>query len=263
MSGYVAVFSARFRTLLQYRAAAIAGLATQLFWGLIRVMIFTAFYESSSAEQPMSLPEVVSYIWLSQAMFRLLPWGVDPDIRGMIRSGAVAYEMLRPLDIYSLWLTRGIANHAAPTLLRALPMLPAAFLFFGMSPPASLAGAVACAACLCGALLLSATIATLMAILMLWTVSGEGIGRLMMIAMGFLSGMFVPLPLFPDWAQRTLNLLPYRGLVDIPLRLYLGHLSPSALPGLLLFQAAWIAAFVMAGRMLLVAGHKRLVVQGG
>ena len=137
MRAYAAIFSARARTLLQYRAAAVAGLVTQLFWGLIRVMIFTAFYQSSSAEQPMSLPQVVTYVWLSQAMFRLLPWGVDPDIRQMIGSGSVAYEMLRPLDVYSLWVTRAMANHAAPTLLRAIPMLPVAVLFFGLQAPAS------------------------------------------------------------------------------------------------------------------------------
>lgn len=263
MRAYAAVFSARFRTLLQYRAAAIAGLVTQLFWGLIRVMIFTAFYQSSSAEQPMSLPQVVTYVWLSQAMFRLLPWGVDPDIRQMIGSGSVAYEMLRPLDVYSLWVTRAIANHAAPTLLRAIPMLPVAVLFFGLQAPASPAAFGAWVVSMCAALVLSATMATLMAILMMWTISGEGIGRLMMIAMMFSSGMYVPLPLFPEWAQRGLELLPWRGLVDIPLRLYMGHLPPSDLPPLLLFQGVWVVVFAVAGRAILAAGTKRLVIQGG
>ena len=36
MRPYWAVLSARFRMLLQYRAAALAGLGTQVFWGLIR-----------------------------------------------------------------------------------------------------------------------------------------------------------------------------------------------------------------------------------
>ena len=85
----------------------------------------------------------------------------------------------------------------------------------------------------------------------------------MMIAMGVLSGMFIPLPLFPDWAQRVLDVLPYRGLVDIPHRLYMGDLPPSSLLGLLLFQGVWILAYVVAGRWLLAAGSKRLVVQGG
>ncbi len=53
-TAYCAILSARFRMLLQYRAAAFAGFVTQLFWGLIRVMIFSAFYRSSNAPQPMT-----------------------------------------------------------------------------------------------------------------------------------------------------------------------------------------------------------------
>ena len=40
MSAYMAVVSARFRMMLQYRSAAFAGLGTQMFWGIMRVMIF-------------------------------------------------------------------------------------------------------------------------------------------------------------------------------------------------------------------------------
>ena len=52
MRAYVAVFGARFRALLQYRAAALAGLGTQVFWGLIRVMIFGAFYATAAEAAP-------------------------------------------------------------------------------------------------------------------------------------------------------------------------------------------------------------------
>ena len=88
MRGYRAIVSARFRTLLQYRAAAFAGMVTQLFWGLVLVMIFEAFFRSSTAPQPMELEEVATYIWLGQAFLVLLPWNVDRDIQAMIRSGA-------------------------------------------------------------------------------------------------------------------------------------------------------------------------------
>jgi len=50
---YMAVLSARCRMLLQYRAAAVAGFGCQLFWGLIRMMIFQAFYENADAAVPM------------------------------------------------------------------------------------------------------------------------------------------------------------------------------------------------------------------
>ena len=52
MRPYAAVLGARFRMLLQYRAAALAGACTQGFWGLIRVMIYGGFYASTTAAQP-------------------------------------------------------------------------------------------------------------------------------------------------------------------------------------------------------------------
>lgn len=65
---YFAIASARYRTLLQYRSAAFADLMTQIFWGMIKIMVITAFFGVSSGEQPLSLAQVVSYIWLGQAL---------------------------------------------------------------------------------------------------------------------------------------------------------------------------------------------------
>ena len=85
-----------YRALLQYRAAALAGFGTQLFWGFIRVMIFKAFYLSTTDSQPMELDDVITYVWLGQAFLVFIPWNVDREIQALIRSGAVTYELLRP-----------------------------------------------------------------------------------------------------------------------------------------------------------------------
>ena len=62
-------------------------MSTQLFWGLIRVMIFEAFYRTATQAQPMTYAEVVNYVWLGQALFALLPWHPDNDVRTMVRTG--------------------------------------------------------------------------------------------------------------------------------------------------------------------------------
>jgi viologen exporter family transport system permease protein len=108
--------------LLQYRAAALAGLWTQIFFGLVLLMIYEAFYRSTTALQPMTFAEVVSYVWLGQALLAMLPWNADAEIRAMVRSGAVAYELCRPIDLYLLWYARALAWRTAPTILRAAPM---------------------------------------------------------------------------------------------------------------------------------------------
>lgn len=263
MTAYWAILSARFRMLLQYRAAAVAGLGTQLFWGLIRVMIFDAFYRSTTSPQPMSYTEVVTYVWLGQAFLGMLPWMPDMEVRAMMRAGTVAYELLRPLDLYSLWFARAVASRTAPTLLRAIPMFVIAGLFFDFQLPASWAAGWAWAAAMLGALLLGSAISLLLTMSMLWTVSGEGVSALIPTLVMVLSGMMVPLPFFPDWAQSLLNVLPFRGLIDVPFRLYLGHLPPNTCLPLLAHQLAWTVALVLLGRWILARGTRRLVVQGG
>ena len=263
MTRYRAILSARFRTLLQYRAAALAGMGTQLFWGLVRVMIFTAFYRSSIAEQPMSLEEIVTYVWLGQAFFAGLPHNVDREIAALVRSGGVGYELLRPWDLYGAWFCRSLAWRTAPTLLRGAPLLMAAWLFLGMEAPASPASAGAFAVALVGAILLSSAVTTLLSITLVWTISGEGMNHLAVGVMMVVSGMIVPLPLFPEWAQTVLDVLPFRGLADTPFRLYMGHIPPGDAVSHLAHQAAWTAAIALLGRWALSRSLRRLVIQGG
>lgn len=263
MKAYAAVISARFRMLLQYRVAALAGLGTQVFWGLIRMMIFTAFYHSTTAPQPMGLADVITYIWLGQALLGMLPWIIDREMRAMIRSGLVAYELVRPLDLYAFWFCRDLARRTAPTLLRAAPIFLIAGLFFGLQPPASWASAGAWAVATLGALLLGTAIANLLNISMLWTISGQGISTLMVAAVSILSGMYVPLPFFPAWARTVLDILPFRGLMDVPFRLYIGHIPPPEVLPLFAHQLAWTLGLIALGRLLLARATRRLVIQGG
>jgi len=263
MSAYWAILSARFRVLLQYRAAAVAGFGTQLFWGFIRVMIFTAFYESSTASHPMSLPETINYIWLGQAFLLLLPWNMDRETEQLIRTGNVAYEILRPLDLYWFWYARAVALRLAPVILRAVPMFIIASLFLGLEPPPSWSAALAFGISTLGALFLSSALTTLSSISLFWTISGEGIARFFPSAAILFSGLVLPLPLFPEWLQPVLNFLPFRGILDVPFRFYMGHIPAAQLLGLFGHQVLWTIFLIMAGRFFLARGLRRIVVQGG
>ncbi|MBI5095147.1 MAG: ABC-2 family transporter protein [Candidatus Hydrogenedentes bacterium] len=263
MRPYWAMLSARFRTLLQYRAAALAGFGTQLFFGVVIVMTYQAFYSANTTPQPMSLEHVVSYIWLGQALFALMPWAPDADIRLLIRTGGVAYELLRPVNVYWLWFSRALARRTAPTVLRSIPMFITAMLLLGLQPPASLASGLAWGMATVCAVLLASAIATIFGIGMIWTISGEGLHRLVSPLVMLLSGMLIPLPLMPAWSQTFLRVLPFRGLADIPFRLYLGDIPPSSVGPMLLHQLTWVALLALFGHWLLSRAMRRLVVQGG
>ena len=269
-SPYVAVVSARYRLQLQYRAAALAGMVTQAFWGALKLMVFAAFYSAATAPAPMRFSDVVAYTWLAQALFALLPWNVDDDLAVQIRSGNVAVELLRPLDLYSYWFARTFAFRTARTSLRALPILvlaagvlPLCGLERWALPLPGLASAAAFALSLTATVVLSTAVTMLLQISLLYTVSAEGVVRTAPAAVTVLSGMVVPLPLFPDWLQPLLLAQPLRGLVDVPFRIYTGHIAPlAALPEVGL-QLLWCALLVWLGRALLGRALVRVVIQGG
>jgi len=260
---YRSFFAARFRALLQYRGAAIGGIVTQIFFGLLQTMVYSAFYRSSTLAQPMSMEQVRSYIWLGQAFLALIPWNVEGEQRSMIRSGAVAYELLRPVHLYTLWFSRSLAWRSAPTLMRSVPILVLAFAFFGLGLPASPLFGLAWALAMLGALLLSASITTLLTIILMWTVSGEGINVLVYALVILFSGLNIPVPLFPDWIRPVVEILPFRGLMDTPYRLYVGYGQPGDILGLLAHQLAWAALLILAGQLLLRRGLRRLSILGG
>jgi ABC-2 type transport system permease protein len=263
MNGYSAIFKIRTKALFQYRAAAIAGICTQLFWGIVQVMIFRAFFIESFQKEPISLQQTVTFIWIGQALLLMLPWNIDKELEGMIRSGNVAYELVRPLHLYGFYLARSLAMRLVPTLMRCIPVFAIGGWLFDLSPPVSWQAGLAFLFSVLLALVLSSAMTTLVMISLFWTLSGEGILRLLPACVALLSGLIVPLPLFPSWIKPFLNLQPFRGVVDIPARLYTGVIPTSESPYYFLFQIAWTALFIFLGLQLMRRATRRFVIQGG
>lgn len=96
MRQYLSFFRIRFVAGLQYRTAAFAGFFTQLFWGLMEIMMFRAFYLYAPEKLPMDMQALSSYIWIQQGtlcIWNLYGW--EQELFESVRSGAVAYELIR------------------------------------------------------------------------------------------------------------------------------------------------------------------------
>lgn len=269
---YVAAFASRFLQMLQYRTAALAGFGTQCWWGGIKVMVLAAFYSGSSmAGTPMSLTQAITYSWLSQGLLVLVPWLGDPEVAQAVRTGAVAYDRLRPVDAYALWFARSAGWIAARVLPRVALMaafagiaLPLAGLGdWAWQPPASFSAAVAFLASAVLALLLSTSMVMLLNIAATAALNERGINALAGPVVIVFSGNLLPLVLLPDAWQTALLLQPFAGVVDIPARIYFGLMSGwQAMAGLGL-QSFWIVVLVVFGRMAMQRTMRRLEVQGG
>jgi len=268
---YLAVLAGRFQLTLQYRAAALAGFATQCWFGVIRILVFAAFYAGGAGKAPMSLGDAITYTWLGQAFLAFLPWYADPEVAGMVRSGAVAYERLRPVDTYAFWYARALAWSVAKVLPRAALMvgfaavlLPLAGLGkWSLPPPPTWSAAGLFAVSAVGMMLLSAAFTVLLNVVMAATMTDRGANTLAAPLANLFTGMVIPLAFFPDAVRPWLRAQPFAGLVDIPFSIYFGGLSGAVALQAIVLQFVWVVALVGFGRWWLGRVMARLQIQGG
>ena len=263
MKAYLSAFRLRRRLELQYRGAVLGGIICQMFFGLILIAVYRALY--AGKPQTMPLREITSYVWLQQAFFRML-LASDPELLDKIRTGSIAYDLCRPLNLYGFYYARIMAQKLMGSLLRAAPMLVFAFLLpegWGLMLPASAAGlAWSLAALILGLLCVSALENITMGFTMR-TLDSRGMQAMLNMLLMIFAGNILPLTLFPDSWQPVIRLLPYAQLLDAPIRLYTGQVPPEAAPGVLLLQTGWILLLIGLGILFWRQNQKRIVIQGG
>ncbi|MCZ8522018.1 MULTISPECIES: ABC transporter permease [Paenibacillus] len=267
MKAYISVCRMRFLNGLQYRAAALAGIATQLFFGLIFIMIFVAFYSGSTVKAPMSLEDLTAYIWLQQIFLAfIMLWFRDNEIFQLITGGNIAYELCRPCGLYPFWFAKLLAQRLSSALLRCFPILLVVLFLpepYRMRPPASLAALALFVVTLTLGLLLIVAISMLIYISVFWTLSPTGSTILIAVAGEFFAGMVLPVPLMPLWLQKVTYALPFRWASDLPFRVYTGHIAQQEALWGILVQLGWLALLVGFGRWALRRALRQVVVQGG
>ncbi|TCM96510.1 ABC-2 type transport system permease protein [Paenibacillus sp. BK033] len=267
MNTYLSVWKLRFVSGLQYRTAAIAGMATQLFFGFIFIMVYVAFYAHSTAEPSMSLEQLASYIWLQQIFLAfVMLWFRDNEIFTLITSGNIAYELCRPCGIYSFWYAKLLAQRLSSAILRCIPILLVALLLpkpYNLSfPPSGTTFALFAVTLLLG-LAVDIAISMFINISVFWTMSPVGSTLVIAVLGEFLAGMIIPVPLMPNWMQAVTYALPFRWTADFPFRVYSGQIPQSEAVWGILIQFIWLAALILLGRWCLKRALRQIVIQGG
>lgn len=264
---YLSVLRIRFVNSLQYRAAAVAGVTTQFAWGFMELLAFSAFYRVNPEAFPMTFQQTVNYIWVQQAFLAMfMMWFYEIEIFDAITTGSIAYEMVRPLDLYGRWFSQSVGTRLAKSMLRFPLVLGVALLIPGplrLTLPPSV-GQFALFV-LSSGLALGVVVAFSMLVYVsaFYTLSSMGVRLLAATAVDFLAGAVVPLPFFPDGLRRVVELLPFAAMQNMPLRIYSGNIAGAeALQGIAL-QAFWLLVLVLLGRRLMRNALTKVTVQGG
>ncbi len=262
MKPYWSAFRIRALLETQYRGAALGGLVTQFFFGLVLCSLYRALYAGSD---PRALQETVTYVWMQQMLMRMV-MSTDGELNQQILTGGIAYTLVRPVDQHLWWTCRDLAIKLIGSLMRMLPMLLVVMLLpdeYRMLPPDSPLALVQFLLSLCLGLLCFSQISSICQAVTMITLDSRGISGMIHLIKYILCGNIIPLTLFPDRLQTLIRYQPFAQGLDAPLRMYLQQQSAGEFLLNTGVQLLWLVGMTLLARWMWRRHLDRLVIQGG
>lgn len=254
-----------YRRYAAYPGATAAGLFTNVFFGFLIASILLAVYDQRDEVGGYDVADALAYVWLAQGLLAVVAsfgpsWS---ELALRVRSGDVATDLYRPVDLQRAFLAQDVGRAAYQALWRAAPQFVLGALLYDITAPGDALRWLAFGLSVCLAIVVSFAVRFLVNLTAFWLLDYRGPQVLALAVAHLLSGLIVPLSFFPEPFGDVARALPFAAMLQAPIDIYVGEPLGGSTVGVLLLQAAWAAALLLAGRVVLAAGTRKLVVQGG
>jgi ABC-2 type transport system permease protein len=255
---------AGFRRQSQYRLAMLAGLATNVVFGFIRAAILLAAVASAGgAIGGYRAGSMSTYVWLSQGLIGAVALFGWTEISQRVRTGDIAVDLARPVDLQTAYLAADLGRAAHTFLPRGLPSVLVGAATVGLVLPARPASYLLGLVSVLLGVAISFYCRFAVNLVSFWLVEIRGVISLYIVTASFLSGLYVPVHLFPHWLAVLAAATPFPSVLQTPIDVLSGYLTGTDALQAVGIQLGWLVACGALGRLLMAAGHRRLVVQGG
>ena len=264
MRPYLELAAAEFRRYSTYRLAIVAGISTQGVFGFIRVsVLFSAIGAAGGSLAGYDQQSASTYVWIGQALLAPLALFGWVEIGDRVRSVEIAVDFARPVDLLLSWWARDLGRAAFQLLTRGLPPLLIGALTVGLALPGSWTAYPLGLVSVVLGISISFILRFLTNLLAFWTLDIRGFVGLYIVVVGPLSGLFVPIHLFPRDLRTVVYATPFPAILQSPIDVLSGRVLDLDAALLVAGQAGWLAGLVLLARIMQARAARRLVVQGG
>jgi ABC-2 type transport system permease protein len=246
-----------------YRASALAGLVTNIFFGLMRAYVLIALYNHQPVVAGLTMQDAITYTGLTQAIIVYLSIFGSYDLMKAVHQGEIVSDLLKPINLFTFWLAQDLGRALVGFLLRGLTIMIIYALIFKITYPESFMQWMALFVALFLSWLISFSYRFLVNLTAFWSPDARGIGRFAFIIVMFFSGFLMPLTFLPDWVQTLAYVTPFPHMLNTIVEIYLGALTGVNVIWALLAQLAWAVGLMVLCQWVLRRGTRRLVILGG
>lgn len=262
MPALAATVRQAWRAQFVFRASMWTGIVGAVLQVVLVHFVWTAVYGARSVVAGVDQRDAITYAVLGVLTTTVFQPFVFDTLYGRLKSGAIAFDVMRPVSAVPSALAQQIGS-AAAQLPAAGVALVAGLLLGAIDPPRSVLAALTCAVSLALGFAISLITNFVVGLVGFWSVEVGGAFLIYRMLAQFSSGALIPLWFMPGWLSGTLTALPFSAQVFMPLSMYVDPQPGWHTLGSLGMQLGWIVVLCAIAVLVWRRAIRRLVVFGG
>lgn len=263
MKAYIFVAKMRIQTMMAYRIHAWTFMVMQCLLMAAVGFFWRAVYGDTEAAHGVTGDMMITYTVMSMLMSSLYYMGVEDRIADAVKSGSIATDMIKPINLFTLYFAEDIGNIIFNLFFSTIPMFIVAVIVFGLPVPASAEHFWLFLASFVLGYGINWTFSATFSLISFTAIDLGPVFSIKYHFVNMLSGAIIPLWFFPEWLSNVLYFLPFVYMFQEPLSMYIGKYTPDECLVKLGIQAAWFVGLLVIFAFAQSRATRRVLVQGG
>jgi len=262
--GYIYYFTMRLRTVVKYKTDTIFRIIRALISFFTQIYLWKALYGSNQVVAGVTIAEMMTYVVVSRFIGSVTSIRLSRDIEDRVKSGEIATDLIRPMDIRLLFASRSIGDSLASLLLDGIPVILFCIIYLGgIMAPATIQHFALFLVSTVMAIIVNISLELLIGTMAFWYMNAGKLNMFVYSLSALFSGGVVPLWFLPSWLGSIAYALPLQAIKFIPLQIYLGRVSIAGSIESIAVQAAWALGLMLIQSLLWSKILKKIVLFGG
>lgn len=252
-----------FLNMLAFRLRYYTGVITYFINVTVYYFIWRAIFRVDPHFGGFNFAEMTTYVavgWIIRSMYFN---NIDTEMAEDILEGKITMAMIKPVSLQLSYVARSVGESAFRLLMLSAPTAVVLSLVFPMRPPAGPAHFGVFLVSLAGSVLLVAAMNFIVGACAVRLTSILGLLRAKFWMQDLLSGVLVPITIFPPPLRAASRLLPFEHIGFTPLMIYLGKIGWPEIGAALAVEALWIVALFLFGAWFWRLMSRRITIHGG
>ncbi len=253
-----------FVNILAFRLRYYTGIVTYLINVTVYYFIWKALYTADPHfAAGFGFEEMVTYVAVGWVIRSVYFNNIDQNMATDILEGNIANSMLKPVSVQSIYVGRALGEASFRLIMLTLPAGLVVTLLFPVQGPASAQAFGLFLLSLGASVVLTGALNFIVGCCAVRLKSILGLLRAKFYVQELLSGLLVPMTMFPPSLQTVMAYLPFEHIAYTPLRIYLGKLQGPAALQALGIQTLWAVALLALGSKFWHLMARKITIHGG